>query len=139
MVHQLRLNHKLKAYNKELVLQGELCGVGIQKNKYKLKELDLFIFTVYDIKTDTWYGIDGIRKVCEDLGLKMVPVLGIGTLKENFSDVSISVNRSKGLSILTPVQREGIVVRQYDNSIGAKGLSFKVINPEFLLGLGDDE
>jgi hypothetical protein len=139
IVRQLDLQNKLKNYNRELVLQGELCGPRIQKNKYNLKDIDLFIFTVYDIKLDTYLGIEGIRKVCEDLNLKMVPILGTGILKENFPDVPKCVEKSKGTSILASVKREGIVVRQYNNSKGTKGLSFKVISPEFLLGLSEDE
>jgi tRNA-binding EMAP/Myf-like protein len=139
IVENLDLSNKLKKYKREILIQGELCGPKIQKNKYNFKDLELYVFNVYDIKNDTWFGIDKIRMLCDDLNLKMVPILGIGTLKEVFPDVKSCVERAKGTSIFANRQREGIVVRQYDDSKGKRGISFKSINPEFLLGLEEDE
>jgi hypothetical protein len=42
------------------------------------------------------------------------------------------VDFSKGKSLIADTPREGIVVRNYK-----KGLSFKVINPDFLLHYGE--
>ncbi len=42
------------------------------------------------------------------------------------------VEYAKGKSNIAPVLREGIVVRNYD-----KGISFKVINSDFLLKFGE--
>jgi len=134
------LERKLKAYNKELLIQGEICGPGIQKNKYNLTEYDFFVFNVYDIKTKTWYGYEKILETCINLGLRTVPMMGEGKLGALFKDVPAAVEASRGASVLKPVYREGIVVRSFDDvPDGTRGLSFKIINPDFLLGLSDDE
>ena len=138
MATKYDLEAKLKAYNKEILIQGEICGPSIQKNKYGLKELKFFVFNVCDLKTNTWYSRDNAKLICDKLGLEMVPLLGCGKLKDNFATVPECVQFSKGKSLLANRAREGIVVRQMNNSEG-KGLSFKVINPDFLLGLDEDE
>ena len=56
-------------------------------------------------------------------------------LGEIFTTVQEAVEFSKGKSILADIPREGIVVRCIEN--GKKLLSFKVINPDFLLKYND--
>jgi hypothetical protein len=68
--------------------------------------------------------------------MQLEPVPQIGTLVLDHT-VDALVAYSEGLSALNPkVQREGIVLRplaeEYDEDIGGR-LSFKVINPKFLL------
>lgn len=134
------LERKLKAYNKEILIQGEICGPGIQKNKYNLTDYDFFVFNIYDIKTKTWYGHDKILATCLNLKLNMVPLLGEGKLGDTFKNVPTSVEISKGNATFVKRPREGIVVRGFDDvPDGTRGLSFKVINPDFLLGLSEDE
>jgi hypothetical protein len=111
---------------KRLVIQGEICGPGIQGNKYKLSELKLFIFNIrVDGKLLTYYEMrNAIRSFDK---LELVPLLNADfklptTVKE-------MVEHSKGISTLLPTQkREGIVVRDKNYIV-----SFKTINPEFLL------
>jgi hypothetical protein len=69
-----------------------------------------------------------------DLAIEPVPQLG--TLQLDHT-VDALVAFFEGASMLNPkVQREGVVVRpvaeEYDEDIGGR-LSFKVINPKFLL------
>ena len=134
------LQRKLKNYNKELIIQGEIVGPRIQKNKYKLKEHKFFVFTIHDIKKNIRYGLVRTRQICKDLDLEMVPILSSkAALKESFSTIQDAVEQSKGMSVLEDINREGIVVRQYDDSEAQTGISFKVINPTFLLALDEDE
>lgn len=128
------IRRKLKKYGKELVIQGEIIGPGIQKNKYNLKELDFYVFNVYNKKTDEWYGRHGIEAVCDTLGLKMVPVIGQGTLRELAgTTVPEVVEHVKGSSILcTSTKREGSVFRELHAVTGKRGISFKCINVDFL-------
>ena len=115
-------------------VQGEVIGPGIQKNKYGLKGLELRIFNLVDI--------DGYRLVDRPLqhaaldasGLSKVPELGELVLNHSVDEL---VALSIGTSILnSKVQREGIVLRPlsevFDQDVGGR-LSFKVINPQFLL------
>ena len=72
--------------------------------------------------------------VLSEMGLEPVPQLGTIVLDHTVDEL---VALSEGASALNPqVQREGIVLRppveEYDPDVGGR-LSFKVINPKFLL------
>ena len=132
---QYNIHEAMKKYGKELVIQGEIIGGGIQKDKYGLGDnnLDFYVFNVYNITTDEHYGRHGIEATCKALDLKMVPVLSQKLLKEYGEDVPTIVEHVKGNSVLNKVKREGSVFREIMSVTGKRGVSFKVINPNFLL------
>lgn len=134
----LRLEEKLRAARErlgfDLAIQAEVIGPGIQKNKYGLKEVTLRVFSVLNV--DAYRLVDHPAKlaVLAEIGLESVPQLGTIALDHTVDQL---VALSEGASALHPqVQREGIVLRplaeEYDEEIGGR-LSFKVINPRFLL------
>ena len=128
-----KVKEKLKKYKHELIIQGEIIGPGIQKNKYGLKGLDFYVFNVYNASTDEWYGRHGIEAVCDKLDLKMVPIVAQDKLSNLGTTVPEFVERVKGNSTLAKVKREGSVFRELCSVTGKRGISFKVINPNFLL------
>jgi len=107
-----------------VVLQGENLGDGIQGNKYKINGYDFYAFNLI---------IDGkkiptpqMAEILHNYEIQSVPILEIGfSLKDSVQEM---VEYAKGNSILLKRKREGVVIRNYDRNI-----SFKVINPEFLL------
>ena len=72
---------------------------------------------------------------CNKYGLNIVPLVQICKLGDIGSTVQDFVEYSKGKSVEADIQREGIVIRSIVN--GKKILSFKVINPNFLLKYND--
>jgi hypothetical protein len=108
-----------------VAIQGEIVGQGIQGNKYKLKDRELYIFNVYnDLGRFTHLGM---KKFIGYFGIKPVPEVPLNYSKD--SNITELVEMSKGNSLLNPdTIREGIVIR---NIIQRE--SFKVINPDFLL------
>jgi hypothetical protein len=65
--------------------------------------------------------------ILKEYGIKSVPLLWYDLLPKTVDEM---VQKSIGRSILNPkINREGIVCRSTVNP----GISFKVINPEFLL------
>lgn len=120
-------------------IQGEIIGPGIQKNKYGLKTPEFKIFSVYDIAEGGYLGIFQMKSLLERLGFDdsySVPCLGTIDLDHSVDDL---VSLSEGQSRLNGVQREGIVLRpiEEENDIELGRLSFKVINPKFLLKHGE--
>lgn len=114
----------------DIAIQGEILGPGIQNNKYKLKDYQLKVFSVYDIKKSGYYDYKQIVELCQTLGLQMVPVLNDNfELHNNWDELEkLSMNKSK----LNPqMDAEGIVIRELISSNNL--LSFKIINPNFLL------
>ena len=99
------------------------------------KELDLFVFNVF--QGGEMLGVNGMERVCTELGIKTVPIVSrsfipskeIGEGKEVKEVVDFMVKLSQGDSRLLKRKREGIVVRLCSDP----RVSFKVINPYFLL------
>jgi RNA ligase (TIGR02306 family) len=138
------IHKKIKALppsvEKEIVIQGEILGNGIQGNKYNIKpnDIEFRVFNIYNIKEDKWLGLAGIMYYCKLLDLNMVPVLWTGRLKNLGTTVNDLLEKSKGKSELnSKIHREGIVIRQISSEKGKRGLSFKATNPDFLLKYQD--
>ncbi|MEZ6040309.1 MAG: RNA ligase (ATP) [Planctomycetaceae bacterium] len=115
-------------------IQGEVIGPGVQGNKYKLKEPELYVFNVLDAREYRLVDRTQQQEILKVSGLKSVPQIDVITLDHTVDQL---VEMSIGTSVLnSSVQREGVVFRPeseiHDPDIGGR-LSFKVINPRFLL------
>lgn len=118
----------------DVALQGEMIGPGIQKNKYRLESVDLRVFNVFNISTYRYVDHGEFTEVISTVGLETVPILGTFALNHTIDEL---VEQSIGHSVLNrQTRREGLVFRPlsetYDETLGGR-LSFKVINPKFLL------
>ena len=109
------------------VLQGEIIGHGIQKNKYHLSGFMFMPFNL--IINHKRLPYNQMKNALECTRLNCVPYLDERTIPEKW-EIQDFVEYAKGTSLyrdgLEP--REGIVCRNQE-----KGISFKVINPDFLL------
>jgi len=120
---------KLRAVDRNIAIQGEMVGPGIQKNKYYLQSTKLFLFNVFDIDEHVFFGLDDMKSFCEEYGFDMVPLLNVFVLDHTVDEL---VEMSKGKSVLgNNSKREGIVIRSTEGD--RERFSFKVINPDFLL------
>lgn len=133
VARELGLEEKLRGLG-NYAFQGELIGPGIQKNKYGLAKEGFYIFNVFDIDRYRYLPFEDFRRLVKASGLDTVPIV-----VENHrlqEDIPALVRLAGGTSRLNAqTAREGIVFRsleeQDDPDLGR--LSFKVINPEFLL------
>ncbi|MGH7974802.1 MAG: RNA ligase (ATP) [bacterium] len=131
----LDLENKLRGFHLNLGLQGELVGPGVQGNKYKLNKLNFFVFNVCSVETGLALSYADFNHVVTTLGLTSVPLVGLNyTLPSTIDEI---VFYSKASSVLNKdVHREGIVLRplieEYEEILRGR-LSFKCINPDFLL------
>ena len=108
-----------------IVLQGEIIGPCIQGNKYNRYTYQFFAFNfIVDGKK---YQTESIQRILGRYGISAVPIVGTNILlPETIHDLVEYANHE---SVLRNGQkREGVVMRNYNRDI-----SFKVINPEFLL------
>jgi hypothetical protein len=107
-----------------LVLQGEIVGEGIQKNKYGISGLRFFAFNL--ILDGEPMPVGAMISILNRWGVDIVPLLeGNWTIPATIDD---AVQYANGKSVLANTLREGVVVRSYE-----KNISFKIISPEFLL------
>jgi hypothetical protein len=132
VVKKYDLERKVKALNREIVIQGEIIAPKVQGNKYGVSEPDLYVFTV--VEEGKRVGLPRMKEVCAELGLKTVPIIheeiyfkeGCDTVQDA---VKTLVKLATRKSILVDAPAEGIVLRLVENP----NVSFKCINPEFLL------
>jgi hypothetical protein len=124
---------------KNFAIQAELCGPAIQKNRIGLKELDFFVFNVYDIDESKYYSWDLIKNLCCFSQLKTVPLFEKTTWKwnkpEDFEEYAKQAKYGNKAG-------EGFVIRRYVTGADpmprpdrgmANIYSFKCINSEYLL------
>ena len=135
VARELDLENKLKLLNRNICLQGELIGMGVQGNKYKLSGLEFRVFNVFDIDAGKNEDYSYFAEVVSRLQLTPVPVITANY--ELPKTVDELVEYSKGKSLLNKdTFREGIVLRplveEYSEDLRSR-LSFKTINPDFLL------
>lgn len=129
---------KLKATGKRLAIQLEICGPGIQKNRMGLAEIEPFVFDAYDIETGRYLDLENLVKVCEDLGLKTVPLLSNFVFDDSVTMDKL-IEMAKG-TYPNGYPREGIVIRPLQgvySEILKHRLSFKVVSNEYLLKTDD--
>ena len=120
--------------NPTLTIQGEQGNTKVQGNKCGITEPTMWVFNIIDHEKNYHYDWFEIQAFCDKYKLRCVSgVISIPTKLSNLgSTVQELVEFSKGKSVINPnVDREGIVIRCIEN--GNKLLSFKVINPDFLL------
>jgi hypothetical protein len=123
---------KILKENPTLTIQGEQGSSKVQGNKYGISEPKIWIFNIYDHEKDYHYGYYQMLDFCMKYSLTTVPYIGFFKLKDIATTVDEMIEYSKGKSIINPkINREGVVVRCVKN--GKKLLSFKAINPDFLL------
>jgi RNA ligase (TIGR02306 family) len=130
MAIKYNLKEKLSGHN--VAIQGELCGEGIQKNKYKLKGQDLFVFDIFDIETRRYFSpeerLSFLAEVTPELN--SVPIL-----ERDFElpeDIGGLLTHVQGKSVLNPAaEREGLVFKE--EGVAPIRFSFKGISNKYLL------
>lgn len=106
------------------MLQGEIAGEGIQKNKYHIEGYKFFAFNL--IIEGRKYNTKDMQIILKPYNISTVPILDENV--KLLDTIDKMVENAEGKSTLYNTEREGKVWRDIYNNI-----SFKVINPKFLL------
>jgi RNA ligase (TIGR02306 family) len=134
------VENKLKKLDRKIAIQGEIYGEGLQKNPLGIKEQKWAIFSMYDITEQRYLSLGEMKPLLIKLGLELVPM--VSTNFELIDDIDKLVEMSKGKSYINKNKsREGIVIRpleyiqnnNYTDVCKAGRISFKAINPEYLV------
>lgn len=118
---------KIKSTGKNIAIQGELLGEGIQGNIYNIKGHDLYVFDVYLIDEHRYMLPDERDEFVSSIGLKLVPRLGSIVIDESITQSTL-IDMAEGISKLYNTQREGIVFRNKTEND-----TFKAISRKYLL------
>ena len=127
------LELKLRQANRNLALQGELIGEGIQGNPYKMKGQEFFLFDIYDIDANKYLTPAERNAFVEEHDIKHVPVIAFGaelwdTLGINSIEEILKFAEGKSVIGMTGCEREGFVFKSTTMQC-----SFKAISNKFLL------
>lgn len=127
---KLNLHAKIRSTGRNLALQGELCGPGIQGNSYGLKDYDYFVYDIFDIDKQEYLLPEERQEFCCIYNITHVPIFyGWCNLPATQEEV---IKSADGNSLLnSQVKREGLV---FKNLSGHE--SFKSISAEWLLKKG---
>lgn len=138
MIARFGIEKRMRELGRNIAIQGELIGPGIQGNKYRSAVHRLYLFGVYDIDAGRYLDIDDALLIAAALGLDWCPMLGRFTLDHTIDQLEAM---SGGKSKLGSTEREGIVVRAVKESgdPDTGRASFKVISKVFLLRFEDKE
>lgn len=124
---KLRDHCKNVQISENLVVQGEIIGESIQKNLYKLKGQDFYMFNMF-YPDSGQYSMDAMERFSEKYDIKLCPVLHYFTFSET-NNINWLLKMAEGKSKLNPDQeREGLVFKSEDYKH-----HFKVISNKFLL------
>lgn len=133
----------LEKLGRNLAIQGEVIGEGIQGNQEKLKGQKFFIFDIYDIDAGRYLRADERCVTIEDLSSKylgesdadcydfsQVPFVELGKVLKykNFKTIEDLLAYADGPSLNPQVKREGLVFK----SLGSD-FTFKAISNKWLL------
>lgn len=126
-----QLIEKLQSTGKNLAIQGELIGEGIQGNRYGIRGHEFFLFDVYDITEGRYFTPEQRRNLAKELDIKHVPVyLECSGVDYSIQELLVEAESKSHFNIDT--EQEGLVFK-----CNEKELSFKVISNKFLLKGGD--
>ena len=108
-----------------VAIQGEICGPGIQKNKYKLTDFEFYGYNlIYPTgRTNSLVA----SSFFENLGLKFVPIVDAEFILPDTVDEMLKYAHAKSV-LHDGTLREGVVIRSQDGK-----QSFKVVDPLFLI------
>lgn len=141
----LAVEEKLRSLGKNIAIQGELIGEGIQGNKLKVRGQEVRFFNVFDIDKFEYLPFKEFVSLLDSMALPMVPLVSDSYQLVNDIQALVEMSTRKSL-VCSDVWAEGIVVRPIEEKIDLLlsnenfnngRVSFKVINPEFLIKYGE--
>jgi RNA ligase (TIGR02306 family) len=137
LLDKLREANALTGLN--LALQGEMVGIKIGPNIYKLTSRDFWLFDIYDIDAGRYYTPTERQAFAKKYDIKHVPVLFNDYTFPGDMSIADLLKFAEGKSVLNPkTEREGLVFKRVDPNHGACIVdSFKAISNNYLMKIGD--
>lgn len=133
MARVFKVEEKLKKLGRNIGVQGEIVGPGINGNRLKLNALDFRVFGVWNIDECKYMTQDQIDSLCKELVLNQVPPVAAGTFSSKEACSKFWLSLADTLEYNKGVRAEGLVLRIND---GNTELRLKAISNSYLLKHG---
>lgn len=117
-------------------VQGEVVGIGIQGNIYKLNKIDYYVYSVFNLSTGAYLSVSEQNKFLDAFGIKKVPTINASFTITEDTKLETILKLAEGVSVLSSVEREGIVFKQITDIVNKNNFnkkSFKAISNKYLL------
>lgn len=115
--------------SRNVALQGELIGAGVQGNIYQRKTQAFYLYDVYDADQAAYFGPAERMALAEALDIPHVPLVDPGFVVSAATSMDELLALADGPSALLATQdREGLVYKRLDGAA-----SFKVVSNKYLL------
>lgn len=114
---------------RNLAVQGEIIGEGLQGNKYKFLDRRFYVFDIYDIDRRCYFTSQERLEFCNVNGLTHTPVISAFATITADADMTSILAMADGESTLAKTAREGLVFK----CVSDPSISFKAISNKWLL------
>jgi RNA ligase (TIGR02306 family) len=130
------LEEKLKSGGRNLAVQGELVGNGIQGNIYQMRDQDFLVYDIYDIDAGCYLTPFSRAAFVAEHKLNHCPILAYSaglTDTLGITNMEQVLKFAEGKSVMGMIgcEREGLVFKCHERSV-----SFKSISNKYLLKHG---
>lgn len=130
-----RLLEALVSADRNIALQGELIGPGIQGNNEKLAQPEFYVYNIFDIDEQRWFTPRERHDMIDEFELlgfiiNHVPVVEYRVIGN--TSVQEFIDEAEGPSLNIDSKREGLVYKRMDGQF-----QFKVVSNSYLLKHGD--
>ena len=128
--YKYELGFKLANLGRNIAIQGELVGNGIQGNIYKMRDQDFLVYDIYDIDAGRYFTPAERKALVAELKLNHCPVLN-STAELGDDTIEELLKMADGQSVMGLIgcKREGLVWKCNERQV-----SFKAISNAYLLG-----
>ena len=126
-----RLKKYCEEHDRQLALQGECMGPGIQGNREELTEHEFFCFRIWDVDNQNFLDDADFLEVTSTLGINIVPQGEIVNFFDVYDTIKDALDSADHASIKHPIA-EGDVWKS-TVKVNGQTIHFKVINNEYLL------
>lgn len=120
------IHKKIRAYGKNIAVQGELIAPNIQSNYEKVNKPEFYVFDVFDIDKQEYMLPKERQEFCKLLDIPHVPIIDKAFSMIDNVDKLLDMAEGSGMNV--GVKREGLVFKH-----NSSDFSFKAISNSYLL------
>jgi RNA ligase (TIGR02306 family) len=134
--HKYNLPTKLVGLGRNIAIQGEIVGNGIQGNIYQMRDQDFLVYDIYDIDAGLYFTPAERKVFVAEHKLNHCPVLAYSAVLTDtlgITNMEQVLKFAEGKSVMGQIgcEREGLVFKCHE-----KAVSFKAISNKYLLKHG---
>lgn len=133
VAQRYKLREKMGDRLRNIFIQGEIIGPGVNQNTYRLPYPKFYLFAAFDVCSNEYFSLPELEALAKELGVEMVPVLARMVSLTGATVKGLLEDASGKSVVLSTMFREGCVYTNYDRVRSQNRVIFKCISHEFLL------